>query len=97
MNILFVTPEDGATYITDTAQWRHHVMMITRLDDQDSINLTCSTWQVCVRANGKMSDYFTCNVGVRQGENLSPLLFAIYLNDFESYLFIKRYFRHICT
>ena len=30
----------------------------------------------CVRANGKMSDYFTCNVGVRQGENLSPLLFA---------------------
>ena len=39
----------------------------------------------CVRANGKMSDYFTCNVGVRQGENLSPLLFAIYLNDFESY------------
>ena len=43
----------------------------------------------CVRANGKMSDYFTCNVGVRQGENLSPLgglRFAIYLNDFESYV-----------
>ena len=35
----------------------------------------------CVRANVKMSDYFTCNVGVRQGENLSPLvLFAIYGN-----------------
>ena len=40
----------------------------------------------CVRANGKMTDYFTCNVGVRQGENLSSLLFAIYLNDFESYV-----------
>ncbi len=28
------------------------------------------------------SDYFPCNAGVRQSENLSPLLFAIYLNDF---------------
>ena len=35
-----------------------------------------------------MSDYFTCNVGVRQGENISLLLFAIYLNDFESYVSI---------
>ena len=37
----------------------------------------------CVKLNGKISDYFNCNVGVRQGENLSPLLFAIFLNDFE--------------
>ena len=35
----------------------------------------------CVKSNGKMSEYFHCNVGVRQGENLSPLLFAIFLND----------------
>jgi predicted DNA-binding protein YlxM (UPF0122 family) len=37
----------------------------------------------CVKVNGKLSDRFSCDVGVRQGENLSPLLFAIYLNDFE--------------
>ena len=37
----------------------------------------------CVKSDGYRSDYFSCNVGVRQGENLSPLLFAIFLNDFE--------------
>ena len=40
----------------------------------------------CVRVNGRISEYFACNVGVRQGENLSPLLFTIYLNDFEYYV-----------
>ena len=40
----------------------------------------------CISSNGKMSDFFTCNVGVRQGENLSPLLFAVYLNDFQEHI-----------
>ena len=30
----------------------------------------------------KISDFFSCDMGVRQSENLSPVLFAIYLNDF---------------
>ena len=33
-----------------------------------------------------MSDEFLCNVGVRQGENLSPLLFAFFVNDIEAKL-----------
>ena len=37
----------------------------------------------CVRVNNNTSNLFSCHVGVRQGENLSPLLFAIYFNDLE--------------
>ena len=40
----------------------------------------------CVKNNGELSDFFKCSVGVRQGENLSPILFAIYLNDLEKTL-----------
>ena len=40
----------------------------------------------CVQVNGQKSDYFSCYTGVRQGGNLSPLLFALYLNDLESFL-----------
>ncbi|XP_053379986.1 uncharacterized protein LOC128548636 [Mercenaria mercenaria] len=39
----------------------------------------------CVMKNGQKSDYFNCNIGVRQGENLSPLLFSMYLNDLHEY------------
>lgn len=40
----------------------------------------------CIRVNGKFSNTFPCNTGVRQGDNLSPLLFAIFINDFDNFL-----------
>jgi hypothetical protein len=39
----------------------------------------------CVSANGIQSEFFICNIGVRQGENLSPLLFSLYLNDLHDF------------
>ena len=39
-----------------------------------------------VRYNNLLSDTFTCNIGVRQSECLSPFLFSMCLNDFEETL-----------
>ena len=43
----------------------------------------------CVMLNQELSETFLFNVGVRQGENLSPLLFAYYVNDIEESLINK--------
>ena len=47
------------------------------------------TAKSCVKQQSMISGFFSCNMGVRQGENLSPLLFAIFLNDFETSLSSK--------
>ena len=41
-------------------------------------------------ANNKSSIFFPCIQGVRQGENLSPFLFSISLNDLNAYLMTKQ-------
>ena len=39
-----------------------------------------------VKHDNTLSEPFTCNIGVRQGECLSPFLFAMYVNDLEAEL-----------
>ena len=40
----------------------------------------------CVKTGNVCSDYFYCYSGVRQEENLSPVLCAMYLNDMQEYI-----------
>ena len=40
----------------------------------------------CISVNGTCSGFFPCNRGERQGVNLSPILFSLFLNDLEHYI-----------
>ena len=40
----------------------------------------------CGSYNGEQFSFFSSFPGVRQGENLSPVFFALFLNDLESFL-----------
>jgi exonuclease III len=42
--------------------------------------------QSCVRVANQYSDYFPCNIGLMQGEALSPLLFSMFVNELETKL-----------
>ena len=39
-----------------------------------------------MKANDCYGTVFNCEIGVRQGDNLSPLLLALYLNDLQDHL-----------
>ena len=40
----------------------------------------------CVRYHNQTSNFFPCLTGVRRGENVSPFLFGIFLNDLEDFM-----------
>ena len=39
--------------------------------------------KTCIRKGNEYSEFFNCEIGVKQGENLSSFLFSQYLNDLE--------------
>ena len=40
----------------------------------------------CVKIDGKLSEYFECTVGTRQGCVASPIIFSLFINDLVDYL-----------
>ena len=40
----------------------------------------------CISKDNMISDYCMCNIRVRQGDNISPVLFVLFINDFTKYV-----------
>lgn len=65
----------------DTSNLKHAIFECVKVK---TYHLFIKCDKSCVAKQGRyMSNQFTCNIRVRQGENISPFLFAIYLNDFQ--------------
>jgi len=71
-----------------------HAGLWKKLEDQN-INGKCLTViksmyngikSKVIGTTGETSEPFNCTIGVRQGENLSPILFSLFLNDLENFL-----------
>ena len=45
-----------------------------------------SSLKTCVKFQSEFSEFCVCNVGLMQGETLSPFLFSMNINDFENEL-----------
>ena len=45
-----------------------------------------SKTKLCVKHMRTFSHFFTSNVGLLQGENLSPIMFSMFLNDLKNVL-----------
>lgn len=40
----------------------------------------------CVKVNGKLTDFFSCNIGTKQGCMSSTTIFAQFINDINTYM-----------
>ena len=41
----------------------------------------------CLFYNGEKSEHLPCEIGVRQGDNLFPFLFSLFVDDLEDYFY----------
>ena len=42
--------------------------------------------KACLKLTNIISSSFLCNIGVRQGDKISPLLFSLFINDFKDFI-----------
>ena len=58
-------------------------LLINEIDGKfyNSVNAMYTNTEASVKLNGSLICWFPCTSGVKQGDNLSPTLFALFIND----------------
>ncbi len=58
-------------------------LLLNKIDGKmyNSIKSIYASSTSCIRINNKLTDWFNCTTGVKQGCNLSPTLFTVFAND----------------
>ena len=86
LHCLFVDYEKAFDYVNRAFLWQKLVNSGVNGSILTIVKYMYEKAKSCVKVEDICSEYFQCGCGVRQGENLSPLLFSIYLNDLQSFL-----------
>ncbi len=82
----FVDFSKAFDYVVRDNLWYKIIQLGIRGKMFDIIKSIYNNVKTRVKYNNQLSDEFSCSLGVRQGECLSPFLFAIYVNDLEQEL-----------
>ena len=58
-------------------------LLLYKIDGKmyESIKSIYANTSACVTINGKSTSWFSCKSGVKQGDNCSPTLFSIFIDD----------------
>ena len=82
----FVDFTKAFDYVGRDILWYKLIKIGVRGRMLDMIKSMYETVKSKVKSNNTLSEAFSCNIGVHQGECLSPFLFAMYVNDLEQEL-----------
>ena len=82
----FVDFTKAFDYVERNILWYKLIKIGVRGQMLDIIKSMYNSVKSRVKNNNNISEAFSCNIGVRQGECLSPFLFAMYVNDLEQEL-----------
>ena len=85
----FVDFQKAFDYIVHDILWFKLVEVDVRGKMLNVIKSIYSNLKSRVKFDNRVSSDFTCCLGVRQGECLSPILFSMYLNDIEREYILK--------
>ena len=82
----FVDFTKAFDYVERDILWYKLIKIGVRGQMLDIIKSMYNAVKSKVKNNNSVSEAFSCKIGVRQGECISPLLFAMYVNDLEQEL-----------